>query len=676
MKALIQKDLKENLITALVGLLFFSLGQLAGYLSCVSDLKDLLSRHSSDQQWYNLQPLLSSDLLIASAIFCAIFGLALGWLQTRNEAHRDLWAFLIHRPVTRSEIFWSKAIAGLSLYIFAIGLPFAVLVAVVRVPGHIAAPFEWTMIVPMTSIMLTGIAFYFAGLLTGLRQARWYASRSYGLGLAVIAMLGIFTFEDCGWIFLWIAIAIITSAIAAWGAYQNGGFYRGQPMAGRLALVVAISCGCAIVLLAGTAVSVGLILNPLTQRLSGYGAYQMTRDGMIYQEDFLNNEVVAIHDWQGHPALNPKTGKKWDAKELAKHFAYGAMVSLKPQSYNAVYARYAAHFFTLINVTDKNLWFLDRHGKLTGYNGPTRKPIGSLDPHGYDGTLTMEAFLPRSNANYYYSPHSDDSRKLLPTAKTVYQIDFRNRTVTPIFTLTNEENIAGYENTSIGYEDPSQGFFLATHKKIYLIDDHGKTVLTMPYESSYPEYPQVEVTYLELSEGATNTLAVWFRPDFATNRLAGWKMPIHVLWIGPDQTVAKTTDLPSLYQSESVSLPDRIMPVLLPPVLNAVFDPPIITPPHFLGLALALILAGIGSLMARRYHFPARACIGWFLFICFLGITGLVTLLVTEEWPKRELCPYCKKLRTVDRESCEHCQSPFLSPEKNGTEIFAPLTKA
>ncbi len=675
MKALIQKDLKENLITALVGLLLFSLGQLAGYLSCVSDFKDLLSRQSAGQQWYNLQPLLSSQLLIASAFFCAIFGVVLGWLQTRNEAHRDLWAFLIHRPITRTEIFWSKAIAGLSLYIFAMGVPLVVLMAVVRVPGHIAAPFEWAMIVPMASIMLTGIAFYFAGLLTGLRQARWYASRSYGLGLAIIAMLGIFTFNHYRWTFLWIAVAIIALAIAAWGAYQSGGFYRGQPMAGRLALIAAITGGCAIALLAGTAASVGLILSPLTQRPSGYSVYQMARDGTIYREDFLNNEVVAINDLQGHSALDPKTGKKWDEKELAKHFAYGAMVSLKPYSYSPIYARYAAHFFTLINVTDKNLWFLDRHGKLTGYNSRTRKPIGSLDPHGYDGTLASEAFLPRSDAYYYYNPYSDDSRKLQPTAKTVYQVDFRNRTVTPIFTLTNQEDIAGYENASIGYEDPSKGFFLATHKNIYLIDDHGKSILTMPYASSYQEYPQVEVTYLEPSKGATNALAVWFRPDFATNRLAGWKMPIHVLWVGPDQTVTRTTDLPSLYQSESVSLPDRVMTVLLPPALNTVFDPKIITLAHLPSLALALILAGIGGLLTRRYHFAAGAGIGWFLFICLLGIIGLMALLCTEEWPKREPCPYCKKLRTIERESCEHCRSPFLAPEKTGTEIFAPLTK-
>jgi RNA polymerase subunit RPABC4/transcription elongation factor Spt4 len=44
-----------------------------------------------------------------------------------------------------------------------------------------------------------------------------------------------------------------------------------------------------------------------------------------------------------------------------------------------------------------------------------------------------------------------------------------------------------------------------------------------------------------------------------------------------------------------------------------------------------------------------------------------------QEWPARESCPNCKKLRVVDRDQCEHCGADFAPPEKNGTEIFEPL---
>ena len=210
MKPLIQKDLRENLKVAVFGLLIFSLLLLQAYQTCLSTLNNLITGNSSVLV-NDLQPLLAISLLTEAAFFCGIFGAALGWLQTRNEAHRDLWAFLIHRPVTRADIFWSKAIAGLCLYVLGAGLPLVVLVAVVRMPGHVAAPFEWAMTVPLVLIFLTGIAYYFAGLLTGLRQARWYVSRCFGIGLAFVASLSVFE-SAINWIPL---VFILADCIAA-----------------------------------------------------------------------------------------------------------------------------------------------------------------------------------------------------------------------------------------------------------------------------------------------------------------------------------------------------------------------------------------------------------------------------------------------------------------------------
>src|ERR1017187_8185879 len=117
MKALIQKDLRENLKVAVIGLLIFSLLLIQAYQTCLATLTNLITRNMSGQM-NALQPLLAHSLLIETTFFCGLFGAALGWLQTRNEAHRDLWAFLIHRPITRTGIFWGKTVAGLGLYLF------------------------------------------------------------------------------------------------------------------------------------------------------------------------------------------------------------------------------------------------------------------------------------------------------------------------------------------------------------------------------------------------------------------------------------------------------------------------------------------------------------------------------------------------------------------------------
>jgi hypothetical protein len=189
------------------------------------------------------------------------------------------------------------------------------------------------------------------------------------------------------------------------------------------------------------------------------------------------------------------------------------------------------------------------------------------------------------------------------------------------------------------------------------------------------EYPQVQVSVLQSAKTLTNNFAVWFYPDSATNRSAGWKMPVHVVWPGTEQAVAKQADLPVLRLPETDSWPDQVLATLLPPELHLEIDHKINSVWNICGFALDFISTFIGFSLLKRHNFSAKARIGWTLLIFLLGITGLLALLCTEEWPVREMCPKCKKLRSVDRANCEHCGSTFSPPEKNGSEIFAPLLK-
>jgi ABC-type transport system involved in multi-copper enzyme maturation permease subunit len=141
---------------------------------------------------------MSSGLLTSTLLFCGLYGAILGWLQIRSESHRDLWAFLVHRPISRTRIFASKVGAGMLLYGLGAGLPLVVLVAVVRMPGNVAAPFEWAMVLPVLANFLGGIACYLGGMLTGLRQARWYASRGLPLAAAVASCWGLWGLVNSG----------------------------------------------------------------------------------------------------------------------------------------------------------------------------------------------------------------------------------------------------------------------------------------------------------------------------------------------------------------------------------------------------------------------------------------------------------------------------------------------
>ena len=86
-----------------------------------------------------------------------------------------------------------------------------------------------------------------------------------------------------------------------------------------------------------------------------------------------------------------------------------------------------------------------------------------------------------------------------------------------------------------------------------------------------------------------------------------------------------------------------------------------------------LVCLPVGWWLGRRYQFSLAAQAGWAVFHLLCGVPGLLAFLSVQEWPAREACPNCKRLRVVDRAQCEHCGADFAPPEKTGTEVFAPL---
>ena len=100
------------------------------------------------------------------------------------------------------------------------GLPLLGFIVWARLPGHVAAPFEPAMLRPAATFFLAGAVAYFAGMLTGLRQARWFGSRALGLGLAVLVLWRI------GWMTaFWQSLVLL---FIAEGISNRGGLGQGS----------------------------------------------------------------------------------------------------------------------------------------------------------------------------------------------------------------------------------------------------------------------------------------------------------------------------------------------------------------------------------------------------------------------------------------------------------------
>src|SRR5262249_30778020 len=114
-------------------------------------------------------------------LVAAGFGAGLGFLQVFFESRGDQRALLLHRPLGRSRIFLAKAVAGTGLYLLAQGIPLACVHVWMATPGHMPAPYQWRTGLPWVADILAGLVYYFAGMLTAQREARWYGSRCLGL---------------------------------------------------------------------------------------------------------------------------------------------------------------------------------------------------------------------------------------------------------------------------------------------------------------------------------------------------------------------------------------------------------------------------------------------------------------------------------------------------------------
>ena len=110
--------------------------------------------------------------------------IALGFAQSVLESMYDTWLFLLHRPMERRRLIAAKLGTGLVLYLACAAIPVIVLAFWAATPGTHASPFEWSMTLVTWWYWLVMTLVYLGAFLSGIRPARWYATRLLPLAAA------------------------------------------------------------------------------------------------------------------------------------------------------------------------------------------------------------------------------------------------------------------------------------------------------------------------------------------------------------------------------------------------------------------------------------------------------------------------------------------------------------
>jgi hypothetical protein len=652
MKTLIYKEFRENLKLAVPVFL-------------------LLAAFCSFAAWEGGgNALLSAEFLRIISLGSAGFAAALGWLQIHHERPRDLWAFLVHRPITRTEIFFAKITAGLILYFLTVSLPMVGYLIWISIPGHLSAPFEWGTALPGVGCVLLALLWYFGAMLTSLREARWYASR--GLGLAAALPLHAFALRAPGVLLFWqyelgIVFLAVALAVAVWGSFQTDGCYQGQPLPGKAALAGVFALGATVVVVLAI-----IFLAVVFHRPDSEAYYTVTKAGAVFRVVIRDNQPALITDLSGAPLKDPKTGADVELEEFNRQVVHEYRMSVDfagpPKAvYNLQEPR--DFFYVPWREVDGIRWYWTRHGYLVGYEGRTHRFVGSLGPRGLvrDSLASGEAFFrPGTGGGYYVPPRT------LATSNVVYLVDPRNRSVNPILTVSGEDRIGGIRDV------PEDATIVVTKQLIQMVSAEGRVVCQLPHDPQYRDVRQIAVFPLE----GRDQFVLWiYSPRLESQGLERRITRQMVRLSGPEagpRIELPPSDPPRpgderIDQALSFFVPPEF-PFVKPLLLRlALSDVPIQWRLVSIALSSAALCTVAGCLIGRRYRFTIRAQLAWALFHLLTGFPGFLAFLCVREWPAQETCPACKRPRLVDRERCEHCGASFSEPEKTGAEIFAPL---
>ncbi len=179
-KELVLKELRENaIIAALAVVVFLGIVGLAVGLPVVP--------WAVNSSWREI-PFIGPTFLTYFTVAAVGTAMALGFHQSLGDSWGSVYLFLLHRPISRHELFSTKLLVGLALYSAISALPIVLLAVWAAAPGTHASPFEWDMTWPVWRLWIVISLVYLGAFLSGIRSANWFGSR-----LAPLATAGMMT---------------------------------------------------------------------------------------------------------------------------------------------------------------------------------------------------------------------------------------------------------------------------------------------------------------------------------------------------------------------------------------------------------------------------------------------------------------------------------------------------
>jgi hypothetical protein len=658
-----------------------------------------------------LQSLIDVGISFFVSLVAAVFGAMLGFIQVFPEAHGDKRSLLLHRPMSLTQIFVGKAVAGIGIYLLAMGISVAVLVGMAAVPGQVAAPFGWKMALPMIADMLTGTVYYFGGMLTAQREGRWYGSKCLGLVAAFFCSIIVWILPEFRHALSAIVIVGGLTATAAWGSFIAGGAYAPQPRIAKISLAVVFLLGLSTLSFLGN-----YFICRWLEPHNNY-TYRLDKDGRILVVHFLDRGV-SVTDLEGRTPLELAEVQQDDYHALEETAApYVSGQRAKLQSYRSR-NRFCIDHKNPTRPGNEDWYYVPDEGRVLGYDRGNKRLLGSFGPDGFvpPAGSPKDRFqgMPYHASNFPKAFTPD----YLAFSGGVYRIDFHKRTVHALFVPAAGETVLWADKWRIEKDNVSLAF-VGTGKSFHVLDEAGSELFATTLAADLENHKAARIGRLE------NPVRywVWYEPMPYLDLDKLETLPVYVMeYDTSGKEIARTTVPPRPGGARAIgprepynepSFTPGLAGLITPPAeasaikgstrylvseAEANHDTEYVLPLRFLLFTTQFFIPGVrwnpsahpglvsafSGLMtlsaavcalvcfalARRHSFAAGSRAGWAVLGLVFGWVGLVLMLALHEWPARIACPKCGKNRIVTRELCEHCGAAHALPRPDGTEII------
>src|SRR5262249_39054100 len=132
-----------------------------------------------------------------------------------------------------------------------LGIPFISLESWYATPGNLAAPYQWGTSLPWLADILSGLVYYFTGMLVAQREARGYGSRGLPLATAFCCSYLVWALPDVLQALLAMGIFSLLVGVGAWGNFCTGGAYPPLPRLAKFSVGLAMLLGLLILSMLG-----------------------------------------------------------------------------------------------------------------------------------------------------------------------------------------------------------------------------------------------------------------------------------------------------------------------------------------------------------------------------------------------------------------------------------------